>query len=263
MGQKGSHCEGAREADKTEAKGSEGVDFKPFPENGHGDNEIATLQPARPEEVEGLIVTTGIAISDLVDDMISNMKTVISSGESMKEKGAPSPFTVESIESVLATNLPLWKNIFDIKKTPEELKGIFSLAQKIVDAYSGKLEKIVMEGPTKGWSGDDLVGFKGQVRIIDLVSVSTKPLYVNLVVAAILLKIQESHRTNTTGENIFFCIRISTGQDYNKIKALKSLYSCVSGSPQGLALNEHLPVMLYQKNGLFKYFSANEEIKKL
>ena len=260
MGGQESHCQKPeRETDNPGAKEREAVNYKPSEKNGHG---IHSLEPARPEEVESLIASTAFKINELVENMRRNMETTIKVGESMNN-GEQRLFSVESIDSVLSFNLPTWNLLFKLGKEKKELEQIFSLAQTTVDAYFPLFEKVLMGSPTMSWEGPDLVGFKGQVKTINLVSVSFLPLHVNLIVAAILLKIQEKHKQDTLGENIFFCIRISPGQEYKKLEALKSLYSCVSGSTQGLKLNEHLPIMLHKGNGVVRYFEASEEISKL
>lgn len=260
MGGQESHCKKPeeRETGKPGAKDREAVDYKPAEMNGHGHE----MEPARPDEVESLIATTAFKINELVDNMRRNMETTIRVGESMN-KGDKHLLSVQSIDSVLSFNLPTWDLLFKLGKEQNELEHIFSLAQTIVDAYFPAFEKILMGSPTKKWEGLDLVGFKGQVKTINLVSVSFLPLHVNLIVAAILLKIQEKHKQETFGENMFFCIRISPAHEDAKLKALNSLYSCVSGSTQGLKLNEHLPIMLHQGNGVVRYFEASKEISKL
>jgi hypothetical protein len=267
MGGQESHCQkpSEREAEKPGAKDREAVDYKPAEMNGHG---IESWEPARPDEVESLIASTAFKINELVDDMRGNIAATIKVEESMKkdekgDKGKKRLFSVESIDSILSANLPTWDLLFKLEKEQKELEQIFSLAQTTVDAYFPLFEKVLMGSPTKRWEGLDLVGFKGQVKTINLVSVSFLPLHVNLIVAAILLKIQEKHKQEKSGENIFFCIRISPGQEDTKLEALKSLYSCVSGSTQGLKLNEHLPIMLHQVNGVVRYFEASKEISKL
>lgn len=260
MGGQESHCQKPeRETDNPGSKEREAVDYySPTTTNGI----IATwnLEKATPEQVENRIASTSQKITELVSKMEETMEMTIKVGESMKKKDEESLFAIKSINFVLSKNLDRWDKVFELK-TKDELEKIFSLAQQVVESYSDWLEDFVKEGPIKKWEGPDLVGFKGEVRIIDLGNVSLRPLHVNLIVASILFRIKEKQKK--TGENVFFCIRIAPGQTLEKITALKSLYSCVSGSEQGLTLDEHLPIMLHTQNGFNKYFEAGQEIRKL